>query len=116
MLVPTLRGATSFVAIAQCVIEALARAGGREVALVLHDRTGQPALWIGDATTDPARARAELERADGEPGHTTEGAQVAPLFGEAGVIGMLRVRAGTAVDLMAVAAQVSIRIASLGPG
>src|SRR5687768_16293175 len=57
-----IRRATTFDAIAHCVVAELANVGGvRGSALVLCDASGEPALWIGDSTFDRAGARAYLD-------------------------------------------------------
>jgi DNA-binding CsgD family transcriptional regulator len=126
-----IRSATSFHAIAHSVVVELASmAGVGGCAVVLCDSGGEPALWIGDGFVDRAAAHAYLEggyRADvtfariraTQIAHCDGDLWVAPILGGDGVIGMLRVVIGGAVDrdaLTTVAAYVSIRIAILGLG
>ena len=124
-----IRSATSFHAIAHSVVVELASTVGvGGCAVVLCDSRGEPTLWIGDGFVDRAAAHAYLEggfRDDASFARVraSQIAQcdgdlwVAPILGGDGVIGMLRVVIGGAVDrneLTTIAAYVSIRIAILG--
>ena len=126
-----IRNATSFHAIAHCVITELAAVPGvRTSALVLCDHAGEPTLWIGDGACDRAAVHAYLEggyRDDALFAHArtshvahSDGEHwVAPLLGGDGVIGMLRIAIAGHVDrseLTTIAAYISIRIAILGLG
>jgi len=124
-----IRNATSFHAIAHCVITELATVPGvRTSALVLCDHVGEPTLWIGDGSCDRAAVHAYLESGHREDAafaraRTThvphgEGDQwVAPLLGGDGVIGMLRIAGDVdRSELTMIAAYISIRIAILGLG
>ena len=124
-----IRSATTFHAIAHCVIAELATLEGiRGSALVLCDVAGEPTVWVGDASFDRVAVRAYLEGGYREDAcfaraRTTYLPQcagelwVAPILGGDGVIGMLRVVLGGPIDrsdLTTIAAYVSIRIAILG--
>lgn len=123
-----IRGATTFHAIADCVISELATFDGvRGSALVLCDIAGEPMLWIGDGYFDRTAARTYLDggyRDDAlfarvcesyVAAHADE-LWVVPILGGDGVIGMLRVATDRAdhSELTCVAAYIAIRIAILG--
>lgn len=123
------RNATSFHAIAHCVITELGCVPGvRTCALVLCDLAGEPTLWIGDGTCDRTAVRAYLEggyRDDAlwararasHVAHSDGEHRVAPLLGGDGVIGMLRITGNIDhSELTTIAAYISIRIAILGLG
>jgi len=123
-----IRGATSFHTIAQCVIAELAEINGvRGTALVLCDQFGEPTLWIGDGHWSRDHARAYLDggyRDDAcfEAARLTfvpcalADLWIAPLIGNDGVIGMLRIvhDGADTNELTIVAAYISIRLAILG--
>lgn len=126
-VVERIREATSFHGIAHGVIAELAGVHGvRDIALVLCDAAGEPALWIGDRGAgrwyldgayrdDALFARVRTDHASA----ATPERWVAPLLGDAGVIGMLRVGLDPDVvarwdELTTIAVYVSIRLAMLG--
>jgi DNA-binding CsgD family transcriptional regulator len=123
-LARALQSADSLLAIGALTIRALEREGYRDVALVVMDGSGLPAVWVG--TGDPVRARrylsaghhadpmlAELRRRRATIA-CGDGVWLAPLLGSGELFGTLRATSSRHGELALVASLISVRLGSLG--